>query len=920
MRDRNPSDSSPAAPVSRIDPSDTIFRDMSRTNGEPITGETINILPTRSDFDLTLRLAQFAMAAAGAPSGTADSGDLILEDGHCDPANPFQAELLERIRRASQKLRVLVIQLPLEVPSGTFLRELAAAVADHAAVVGGVRPQLLRYEPIGYGRLPEQLSLAMLLAHQSAAVVIIPCADRRLLGLDLVQLARTLAERELTILAATHLAPTAWHLGSGEIEHWVDLSAEHVHSPRFLTFDLLRGFVERHQHLPPELRVLRPDAVLPGGRKVLEAAALLGSPLRVRTFFQMLDQPGGVAEFGRVLAQAVRMPTNEIVRRWYEQLDRRDQLLAVALGMLEHLPEVQMFPALEELFERVWNLRGPGQPMLDLVDLQPLRDLFAFYEHSTSDPQLEPAIDSLRIALLAPAVTLHRRHLQYALLWLVRQILTSLELGDERQHPTYGPPRQHRRLRTLLMAVLADVALVSPGMALPALLSVVAMPFPEAQRMLARALGRWNAHNYGDRLVALLSDWPHNPRICALVSALRGSDAELDPQLAEATEQLRSVALLAYTEAARSVPSGTLNQALVDEYARLISEVLDSRTIQTLRDEIIPILLPLHIAQISPILHALAQHAGLRAELSNQLVMVYQSGGERMRAVHVLIQGWLAAGLGRAPERSSPTNTAGLIVVAGVLGAIDYRLRGPISREGAWRYLELILKYLEAPDERAMVLAACMRLAGQDPGQLRWALREIRLNEQAAIVADLTEICRQQRAYRLAHGHQQFWHDGIPKSPLEQVLIGWLLSDPYQNRAEPHEAERLRFLTWETLLSITRQLDLQLPVRTPHYGLPEKPEYSEIPHQKLIEARLAEVHDPQTAALVLLLAKRVLRLEQEEPQVLTMLLEHWAGDLDLASVASGFELLLELSSANAWETALMRTGVWFRSVSALLWR
>jgi hypothetical protein len=579
--------------------------------------------------------------------------------------------------------------------------------------------------------------------------------------------------------------------------------------------------------------------------------------------------------------------------------------------MLENLPESDVFTALQALYETIWSLRSPGQPMLDLVDLQPHQPLLAFQEYSEGEPPLSAKLDGVRSTLFSVGVSLHRRHLQYAQLWMVRQIRASFQPEDA----PINYQRQHSHMRWRYMLALADLARIAPALALPALLSLVADPHTEARRLVARALGRWQAQGYGERLIDLVGSWPENPRIGVLVNALRGGEAGNAGAIAAAVESLRSVALMCYTEAAASLPAGALPAALIDGFLRLIDTTIEPQVLHTIRDEVLPVLLHTHISQLAPILATLAQFPALRSDLGQNLALVYHTGGERARAVNHLIQGWLVAGLRRTDNQLSHQSEMQLLTAAGVLGAIDYQHGGPIARESAWRYLSLILKQIEHPDSRATVVAACMRLAGQDPNQLRWVLREIRPQERTVVVADLTEVCRQQRAQRSTRRFAT-WADGTAKSPIEQVLINWLLSEPRQARTDQAETERLRFLIWETLVAITRRLDVHVAPQLIDDQLYQLYQPSGWYRERLIPALLQQQLIPHTHSLVALFATRVRALAAEEPQVLEALLDRWLADPDLQLLAEGFELLLNLDVAKGYAFWQVGPAKWLRAAWA----
>jgi hypothetical protein len=241
------------------------------------------------------------------------------------------------------------------------------------------------------------------------------------------------------------------------------------------------------------------------------------------------------------------------------------------------------------------------------------------------------------------------------------------------------------------------------------------------------------------------------------------------------------------------------------------------------------------------------------------------------------------------------------VAAASVLGAIDYHQGGPISLEGAWRYLSLILKTLEDSTARASVLAACMRLAGQDPRQLRWALREIRPGEEDAVVEHLTEICRQQRAdmsirFDANYEDRARWHDGVPKTQIERVLITWLLRDQHGvGRGDAGEAAQLRQIVWRTFCAIVRQVDLLgADHGSPARPRPRRSRTGLISRRQLTPHLLAVLVDEDILPIVRELAPDALDLAETEPRVSDLLLQRWQRDPDLGRLADGLTLVHEI--------------------------
>lgn len=898
-----------AIPPNGYPPADTYAL---RMRGGAISGETVSMLPHYS-YDLAALHSR--IASASTPEALPD---LVDEEIRRDPDQPFRSTLLESIRRIAAQQVLVLVHVPAEVVALQLLREVAALCLSHTELLGIARPRVLRFDPLHDPRLEYNVDrqLDRQLGELKDLVVLVPRSDRRTLGHDLVELAERLSGRGILVIAATDLPLSGWKLRAEERSMWLDLRSEVCYNPNALVALLRSGLLERYDQLHPAFKA----AVAPEANydqiQLSQIAATLGSPTRIRALLRLLDRPGAIAEDPRrLIGFAAKHPLGELVAFWYRQFDRRHQLLALALVLLIELPEGQLFGALEELIEGVWGLRAPGTPMLDVIDLEPLRDFIRLVEHGMAESRLEPDLDRLRPLLAATAATTYRRHLQYAQLWLARLMIRSLSDDAQSFQILLGSAEQRARVRSAAMEALSDLACMSPTLARPALLLLIAQHRDELHHAVARALSRWYATGAGSQLNRVLREWAEDPKARTIVNAVASSDGSDITD--DGAELLVAAAMLTLGYAAADMPSGTLEPELIDQFTALVRQSVGRRALRYLEYEIMPMLLPLHLQQLRPLLSEMILNTELRDGILRDLKRLYSEHNQRALIVRETIRGWLSEGFREMPDGRVPLRGPAeerLMTVAEFLSMLDYRLPGrPISLDEAWGYLHAILARIDGTAARGAVLAASMALASYDPSKITRVLADIRIDEENSVVEALArQNDQQRRAMHRSIAQMDVGH-GIT-TELEELLIDWITSvRRTTGRYSTETTERLVRISFLVFVAAARaQVSRQIEPddNRARKRVQQRPFY----RQKLMPILLFSDLDDRVAESLDQLLPHALTLAQNEPAAFSTLIEIWEQIPDLAPLAERLERAEHLERSERWGFGIVDSTTWFQSL------
>lgn len=733
--------------------------------------------------------------------------------------SPFAEARVRYIRnRALERHAVLVSPAP-GVPISALLLAVAAEiqiVLRQGNPVPSDDPIILEYSPRadqpGSGEQAFDLERQLKSLH-TPTILVFPEATREHLGWDLAAVARTASEGFHYILASTDVAEAQFQLQASERVFWRSVGFDGLYDGAFLEQSLLEGLATLRPRLPHLLhRPSRPEEELVKGRTVREIAGELRSPANIAAMLQSfadLPQGASVSELNACIEEARRYDLIGALRRWYQGLSRREQLLALGLCLFDKSPETQLFAALQELITDVWQLRDGPTPILDHLDLASLHVFFQFVEIGPYSVRVEGALSQQRQMLLLIALESHRRHLQRALPWLVALIKQSVAQGASRQE-LYGPESQRAHLRATLGEALSETGLLARDITQPALLALVADRRDPIHVLLARALAAWEIRGHGERLLRMLQQWQRDPQHASLVRAM------LSPESGPAAESpetlLRAASLLVVTYTIRASRPG--NVAV--EYWNLLIQLAADQTPKVrhyLVDYTLRMLLPAYIDQLGPLLRSLVLRVDLRIAVCQKLATAY-----RVRPLEVaqVMQGWVDEGL--AADISSTSfrmpEPAEELLAAVVLTLSDLPLTevsGPLSAARILQIAEQILQHVHHRAIRLTVFTTVFRLANQDSRALQRFLAGVREAEYSQVLQLLTESYIEQRRSLGDHSKPDLvrpvagqptplWWEEVrrPRTPSE-VMLRTMLIRPADSR--------LRFLAFQAFLSFTEHFD-----------------------------------------------------------------------------------------------------------------
>ncbi len=744
-----------------------------------------------------------------------------LSNGHADaPRSPFREALLSDLCALAVQQRILLVQPHPDLPAGDLLRALARRLLVFLQMRAGddaARPAVaaLEYSPQEPASERDEAPFDLEQTLRKLAgptILLFPQASRQQLGWDLDALERMPTPHPYYILACADTVQRGWDFLPEERRFWTELPTDDLFEPAYLAFLLREGLARRQTRLPTRMQgKLDPDAPLLGDWTLREVAARLRSPAAIGALLHALTrlpEVAGLDDLRGLVSEYARLDAHTLLERWYYgQLSRREQLLAIGATLLEGVQEGQLFAALQDLLDEVWQQQDTSA-ILDYIDLEQLLIFFELREVAPYDVRLESRLGGQRELLLELALRSHRRHLRRALPWLARLIARSYA-GDTAHDELLGAPQQRSRLREVLSDSLSDIALHAPDLAQPAILWLVAQADQDSAHLaLARSLARWSPLGRTEELLRLLGQWRGDQRHRAFVQRLQGDTRGKQADSAEAL--LHGVSLLTLCYAVRAAAPGRIDERLLAALREQIGD--NSRRVRLyVRDHLLPMLTAQHTSQIGPVLQDLAQRADLRSAISTRLATVYRT---RPREITKLVQQWYEQGdmelAPRAKGSQRRRAEALLATVALTLGGLPFEPIYPIKLDVARRMQREILNIVHEREARIEVWTACFYLSSNDAAALHALLEQVEDDEEDRIVEWLTKTFLEQRA-QLGGAH-----DAVMQTPNGSFPI-WLTRRPPETEVERTLLDALartrdpllRRLAFHAFVSFVERFDVQ---------------------------------------------------------------------------------------------------------------
>ena len=315
---------------------------------------------------------------------------------------PVAGNLVERLLRQ----RLLILGGHELADRGTLARHLAWLLKtriETRAEEGELEVRQWSRE-VDRGRL-----LASFQRFETSTVFLLLEARPSQFGCDFRQLRDDLARNHHFAILSTVSESSQWGIGDpGAEESWFAASSSQVFPARRLA-----EFLER---MIEEVAAKAGTGVAASflcGVEPEEVAKRLETPNRVRRFVRSLASAGETLDAAGVRRELEQNADGQgAIQRWYRNLDRRHQLLAMGMVLFDGLYDDQVFAALEEIMNAIWKAWEPQLSQFDFRDLEELR---TYFPSAGVERQISCRSEAVRQGILEVAWTLHRRYLMAAL-------------------------------------------------------------------------------------------------------------------------------------------------------------------------------------------------------------------------------------------------------------------------------------------------------------------------------------------------------------------------------------------------------------------------------------------------------------------------------------------------------------------------
>jgi hypothetical protein len=388
---------------------------------------------------------------------------------------------------------------------------------------------------------PQKIETAF---HETATtILLLPQVQPHHVGHRLNELSLLLRSRRNFTIITTDVSRAEWGIRSGSPEEhfWHEISWETYYGRVFLTKALLEQLGEQVGRLPEWVpRELQTDSLLAEGLSIEDAAARLKQPDKIQRFVQWLRTEN--ASSRDVLAQLDQLGGDEeAIFRWYRQLDRKDQLLAMGLVLFDGLPDDQIFAALEILVNDAWRQSDPNLPLFDYKDLDRLDAHFHLAESKEDGTRIETSSRQKRDSIIRAAWEVQRRRLLAVLPAMTRLLqdgtphrtdpepeataqgkapisrlfqkpepAKSSEMwrftrGAERE--LFSSPRRVEQLQRSIIESLSQIGLLSFEAVEATFLQFAVDSSAGLQTIVAKALAAWRGEGHSAALFKVLNAW-----------------------------------------------------------------------------------------------------------------------------------------------------------------------------------------------------------------------------------------------------------------------------------------------------------------------------------------------------------------------------------------------------------------------------
>lgn len=757
----------------------------------------------KSDRDINLANQQFIYYFA------AEVGDVAAEAKAASRTSSFFAELgalpltdhsfaRTRLAELSALLashHLLLIHPQADVPALQLARSIAS-IAQSA--YPATRPAILEFTGLPNDDRRFDL-IEEVDRFTEPSLFLVLEANREVLGWNLRRLSETLLQHGHLLIAIAAVTASTWRFEPSELEFWHEASTTGLFDSAAIEALLCESLDAAPERLPAMLCEEWLGHRTLGGHLAGPITQRLGTPLNVRSFVQGLrNLPLGAdaAAVDGLIGQILQQQQAGSLRRWFfQQLSRRDQLIALGASLFTGLREDLFYLQVQRLLVEAWGLREFEGRLLDYVDLEPAEAFFSFNEVEPGRVQVESRYGDLRTNLLALALTDYQRHVRQAVTWMADLLRQSMQRGVGQQEGFEQYP-QRAEVRRVIGEALSDIGLLRLSLVEHPLLALIGAQRVELPLHAARVFARWYELGETRAFEQLLHRWSTSREPVEAVRAWL--ERNRDPERTDPTDALHACILLICGYAARVDPPDAIVPLLFEQMAALACAP-GPLVRRAWRSAALANLIPVHVNQLTPLLTQLVVHDDLRGVVAEQLALAHEHS--RQRDVYRLIMFWLKEAEKQyndevllAPEQTEAT----LLTITRFLERLPYR--GEMDQV-AGRRVQGLLQYIErlpAPESvhQAVRTARC-RIGRHDPALLNDMLRTLSPEEVPVIAEVLLQVYLDERAAQ-PDGDLTLKHGGRPipirldgKRPLtttEKKAKEWLLSQgsPAQRRLALH--------------------------------------------------------------------------------------------------------------------------------------
>ncbi|NJN15734.1 MAG: hypothetical protein HC822_05345 [Oscillochloris sp.] len=648
-------------------------------------------------------------------SGMAATADLQAGGGTLAPLSTggtnetFLSERVAPLLATATRKHLLVLQGSAEVAVEPLLHRVAEAVAEHAGRLAGQGAPIPIRELIDPDGYPADL-FTILAAATTPTVIVVDRATRRLSGWDFDRLAAAAAEHRHVLLLSSAAPMSAWRLAPAERVYWHNCGDPEIYEPSYLLTLLLS-----------KLEAFRPLAD-PGIAAYIQAelpvlCRRLMHPFRVGAFGRALRErrPTTTDAVNALIDEIATLELRTMIGRWFHhELDRRGQLLALGLSLLEGIDEESALHHLDRLLQEQWK-----QPsgVIDRVDLRPLDPCFHMVERRPHRPILMSRFPAQRRTIVQVALPNLRRSLSHGLFYLAEHMRRSL--GDADEPPGAAMRADRSEFRAAAARAFIEIGAGEPDLVEGPLLLLVADGRSLIRDRVGQILAAWYEGPSAERILFmnLVRRWLEQPRAASLIDGIRDA---IDPgAIGVARDWIQAALLAACCISARGLRANEIPNELLELIHRLCMNP-DPATQRAIQECVLAQLLPLHLEQLDPLLGELAATRELRMALVDRLAGLARSDDHLDQQVALLSIRWQGLAAGAVPHQdgAAPTTTDhGLIAVTEIYNALN-RNGGPSSAAitlGTIRALRTARVTARHPQTREAADWSLLQLGARDP-------------------------------------------------------------------------------------------------------------------------------------------------------------------------------------------------------------